>query len=99
MSLPRVLAIAGGALGVGYVAISMMGDFKTPGMKNIENRHTAAGGAPSHTPARASPMGREDLTVGRHGDTNCEWFPSQVDVEGYEEVGMKKLLGCDRGSD
>jgi len=43
-----------------------MGEIKTPGMKNIENRHAAAGGGHTHTPATASPMGQQDTVMGTH---------------------------------
>ena len=54
----------------GYVALSRMDNFKTPGIRNIEARHSAAGGGDNHTPASASPMGRSDLTEGRHAASN-----------------------------
>ena len=59
MNIPRVMATIGAAAGVGYLAFNYMGDFKTPGMKNIENRHAAAGGGHTHTPSIASKLGDE----------------------------------------
>ena len=42
-----------------------MEDFKTPGVRNIEKRHSAAGGAHTHTPAGGTKMGDENSTQGR----------------------------------
>ena len=59
--------MAGGiAAGIGLLVYGM-DDFKTPGIKNIENRHAAAGGGHSSTPAQASPMGNQNDGQGRHG--------------------------------
>lgn len=61
-ALPRAKNIALiGAVGAGiYYVGSSMKDFKTPGIRNIEARHTAAGAAPDHTPATHTPMGKAD---------------------------------------
>jgi len=59
--------MAGGiAAGIGLLVYGRE-DFKTPGIKNIENRHAAAGGGHSSTPAQASPMGNQNDGQGRHG--------------------------------
>jgi len=59
--------MAGGiAAGIGLLVYGR-DDFKTPGIKNIENRHAAAGGGHSSTPAQASPMGNQNDGQGRHG--------------------------------
>lgn len=53
-----------------------MGEIKTPGMKNIENRHAAAGGGHTHTPATASPLGQQDTVMGTHAkDKGAFPFP------------------------
>lgn len=61
---PRNVAIAAGVICAGVFGVSRMGDFKTPGMQNIENRHAAAGGGHTHTPAQASPLGSQTQTRG-----------------------------------
>lgn len=71
-SRPLILMGAGIAGGIGLLVYGR-DDFKTPGIKNIENRHSAAGGAPSSTPARASKMGDQNSGAGRHGG-NGELF-------------------------
>lgn len=65
MSRVRTLAISACGLGVVYFAGTQMKDFKTPGVRNIERRHTAAGGADNHTPAIASKLGDETSVDGR----------------------------------
>jgi len=37
---------------------------KTPGVQNIEDRYTSAGGSPNHTPGTASPLGSKDKAAG-----------------------------------
>jgi len=76
MNIPRVLATVGAAGGMGYLAITYMGDFKTPGMKNIENRHAAAGGGHTHTPSIASKLGDEqDVATRAEKDKGMWWLP------------------------
>ena len=65
MSRARTLAISAAGLGGVYFIGTRLDDFKTPGMRNIERRHTAAGGAPHHTPAQGSKMGSEEEAEGR----------------------------------
>lgn len=65
MFRPRHVAITAGVVCTGIFALNQMSDLKTPGIKNIENRHSAAGGGHSHVPAAASPMGKEDQPEGR----------------------------------
>jgi len=65
-SRPVLLMGAGIAGGIGLLVYGR-DDFKTQGIKNIENRHTAAGGSASSTPAQASPMGNQSDGAGRHG--------------------------------
>jgi len=79
MSASRpVLLMAGGiAAGIGLLVYGR-DDFKTPGIKNIENRHAAAGGGHSSTPAQASPMGNQDDGQGRHGGNGEFVFVSFV---------------------
>lgn len=65
MALARRLAIVGGAAAAIYAASSFIPNFKTPGVKNLEERHTAAGGSPHGTPAQASKLGNSQLVEGR----------------------------------
>ena len=65
MSRARFYGLVGAGIAGVYFVGSQMNDFKTPGVRNIERRHTAAGGAASHTPAQASPLGDEHATDGR----------------------------------
>jgi len=75
MNIPRVLATVGAAGGMGYLAMTYMGDLKTPGMKNIENRHAAAGGGHTHTPSIASKLGDEqDVATRAEKDKGMVWF-------------------------
>lgn len=62
---PRYVAMITAALCAGIYGVGQMKDLKTPGMQNIENRHSSAGGSGTHTPAAASPMGRADLKEGK----------------------------------
>jgi len=67
---------AGIAGGIGLLVYGR-DDFKTPGIKNIENRHAAAGGSHSSTPAQASKMGDQEDGAGRHGgDGEFVTFPN-----------------------
>lgn len=65
MFKPRSVVIAAGTVCAGVFIVSRMDNFKTPGVRNIENRHSAAGGGHSHTPAGGSPLGKEDQVGGR----------------------------------
>lgn len=62
---PRNVAIIAGVVCTSIFAFNKMGDFKTPGMQNIENRHSAAGGGHNHTPAGGSKMGSESDAEGK----------------------------------
>ena len=77
MSRARTLAIAGAGLGGIYFIGTQMNDFKTPGIRNIERRHTAAGGAGTHTPAIGSKLGDEHQTEGRQ-ETQKGELPSFI---------------------
>jgi hypothetical protein len=63
---PVILMAGGIAAGIGLLVYGG-NDLKTPGIRNIENRHAAAGGGHSSTPAQASMMGDEKSGEGRHG--------------------------------
>ena len=65
MPRARTLAIGGAVVGGLTFALYQMEDFKTPGVRNIERRHTAAGGGPTHTPASGTRMGDENDVRGR----------------------------------
>lgn len=72
-SRPVILMAGGIAAGIG-VLVYGRNDFRTPGIKNIENRHSAAGGSDSSTPAQASMMGNTESVEGRHGDNSESTF-------------------------
>lgn len=82
MFKPKTLLYAAGALGGGYVVLNSMSDFKTPGIRNIEARHSSAGGADSHTPAGGTKMGDKDAVgtdskgtnSNRLISSNTRWF-------------------------
>ncbi|KAL6709786.1 hypothetical protein ACN47E_001215 [Coniothyrium glycines] len=60
LSVPKIF-MAGGAVGFGYYLYMRQhwfpDPYKTPGMRNIEDRFSAGGGHPTHTPAVATERG------------------------------------------
>ncbi|KAI9663483.1 MAG: hypothetical protein M1831_002492 [Alyxoria varia] len=65
--LPKANTVGAACIGltaVGYTFYRME-DFKTPGIRNIEKRHSAAGGADTHTPAGGTKMGDENSMQGK----------------------------------
>lgn len=70
--LTKYLMAVGGVAAVVYGGIMLKGDMKTPGIKNIEARHSAGGGSESHTPAQASPRGNASLVEGTQTTTNSK---------------------------
>ena len=82
----KVLATCAGLGGIYYVG-TQMHDFKTPGIRNIEKRHIAAGGAAGHTPAMASKMGDEESTEGRHGSNQGTFLSLVGGWKGEWDVG------------
>lgn len=77
-SLPRRVADSSkGLAGASYLTDSNMDILpRTPGVKNIENRYTAAGGAPDHLPAIASELGNPDDVVGNTTKQQGKGTPS-----------------------
>ena len=88
MSRARTLAISVAGLGVVYFAGTQIKDFRTPGVRNIERRHTAAGGGHNHTPAIASKLGDENSVEGRQ--------ETQKGMHGTS--GVESLVGMDNVS-
>ena len=74
MSRARTLAVTAAGLGGVYFVGTRLNDFKTPGVRNIERRHTSAGGADTHTPAIASKMGDEEAVMGRQETQKGEQY-------------------------
>ena len=65
LSVPKIF-MAGGAVGFGYYLYMRQywfpNPYKTQGIQNIEDRFTAGGGHPTHTPAVASKLGMLTLS-------------------------------------
>jgi hypothetical protein len=63
LSVPKIF-MAGGAVGFGYYLYMRQywfpNPYKTQGVQNIEDRFSAGGGSPTHTPAVASHRGNGD---------------------------------------
>jgi len=54
-----------GLVGLQSAGLNPIGNiFRTPGVENIENRYSAGGGAKTHLPGSATPLGRSDLVTG-----------------------------------
>jgi len=72
LSVPKVF-MAGGALGFGYYLYMRQywfpNPYKTQGVQNIEDRFSAGGGSPTHTPAGGSKRGMEVTVL--HIDDVC----------------------------
>ncbi|KAF1360183.1 hypothetical protein EJ07DRAFT_116067 [Lizonia empirigonia] len=68
LSVPKIF-MAGGAVGFGYYLYMRQfwfpNPYKTQGVENIENRFSAGGGHPTHTPAQASMRGSSTDNEGR----------------------------------
>ncbi|MCJ1243897.1 hypothetical protein MMC30_001094 [Trapelia coarctata] len=59
------VGIIAGLVGLQYAGLNPIGNiFRTPGVKQIEDRYTSAGGSPTHLPASATPLGRKDQVMG-----------------------------------
>ncbi|KAF2652079.1 hypothetical protein K491DRAFT_695903 [Lophiostoma macrostomum CBS 122681] len=67
-SIPKIF-MAGGIVGFGYYMVMrpywFPNPYKTPGTQNVEDRFTAGGGTPYHTPAVATKRGDSKNTESR----------------------------------
>lgn len=88
---PRNVAVITGVVCTSIFAFNKMGDFKTPGMQNIENRHSAAGGGHNHTPAGGSKMGSESDIEGKQLGEKGE---SIILVQVWASSGLQWLRSC-----
>lgn len=90
MFKPKTIGIAALVASGGFVAFSQMGDLKTPGMRNIEKRHAAAGGGHSHTPGMATKLGDEEnvevKTMGRKGGTGTPYHEDKFSDQKPEVI-------------
>jgi hypothetical protein len=66
LSVPK-LFMAGGAVGFGYYLYMRQywfpNPYKTQGVQNIEDRFSAGGGHPTHTPATATKRGTSNTLL------------------------------------
>ncbi|KAG9206352.1 hypothetical protein G6514_005079 [Epicoccum nigrum] len=74
LSVPKIF-MAGGAVGFGYYLYMRQywfpNPYKTQGVQNIEDRYSAGGGHPTHTPAVASKLGNStDNESRKEGGSN-----------------------------
>jgi len=54
-----------GLVGLQSAGLNPIGNiFRSPGVKNIEDRYSSGGGAKTHLPGSATPLGRSDLVTG-----------------------------------
>lgn len=72
---PKSVLYGVGALGGVYFVGTQMKDFKTPGIRSLEERHTVAGGAPGHQPAQRTKMGSKDQVVGMQEEMKGVYIP------------------------
>ena len=65
-----------------YTDLNPLGNlFRTPGVKNIENRYSAGGGAKTHLPGAATPLGdseRVDGNMDKHQGISSDKFREQI---------------------
>jgi hypothetical protein len=61
--------------------------FKTPGVKSIEGRYTAGGGAPNHLPGVASPLGSKEKAAGNvHKEQGVGTDKFKDEIAGQKEA-------------
>jgi hypothetical protein len=77
LSVPKIF-MAGGAVGFGYYLFMRQywfpNPYKTQGIQNIEDRFSAGGGAPTHTPAGGSKRGTSGTVYGPlHTQCSVVW--------------------------
>ncbi|KAJ4408104.1 hypothetical protein N0V91_003452 [Didymella pomorum] len=99
LSVPKIF-MAGGAVGFGYYLYMRQywfpNPYKTQGVQNIEDRFSAGGGHPTHTPAQASMRGTASDNEGRkEGGSNkgpdSEHFKSNHSSQQSEPVWPDKF--------
>jgi hypothetical protein len=99
LSVPKIF-MAGGAVGFGYYLFMRQywfpNPYKTQGVQNIEDRFSAGGGHPTHTPAGGTQRGTgtansPDLKPGGtyNGFANVRFVGSATANEGRHEGPMK----------
>ncbi|EMD62090.1 hypothetical protein GGP41_002432 [Bipolaris sorokiniana] len=100
LSVPKIF-MAGGAVGFGYYLYMRQywfpNPYKTQGVQNIEDRFSAGGASPTHTPAVASQRGTGSSTAneGRHGGPSkgpdSEYFKGNISSQQSEPVWPEKF--------
>ncbi|KAF2876406.1 hypothetical protein BDV95DRAFT_602393 [Massariosphaeria phaeospora] len=70
VTIPK-LFMAGGAVGFTYYLVMRQhwfpNPYKTQGVSNIEQRWTAGGGTPTHTPGAATELGSQSIEARQEG--------------------------------
>ncbi|KAF2111328.1 hypothetical protein BDV96DRAFT_180083 [Lophiotrema nucula] len=98
-SIPKIF-LAGGAVGFGYYLVMRQhwfpNPYKTQGTQNIEDRFSAAGGSPTHTPASGTKMGGDSNDHSTRqstpsGPTSKEFKDTQNDQYTEQGVWPKKF--------
>jgi len=99
LSVPKIF-MAGGAVGFGYYLYMRQywfpNPYKTQGVQNIEDRYSAGGGHPTHTPAVASRLGTYNLS--REHPLRCQGSTNTV-VGDSTDNESRKQGGSNRGPD
>ncbi|KAI8936009.1 hypothetical protein NX059_007511 [Plenodomus lindquistii] len=101
LSVPKIF-MAGGAVGFGYYLYMRQywfpNPYKTQGVQNIEDRFSAGGGSPTHTPAGASKLGTRSATDNESryesqnkGGPESEHFKGNISDQQSEPVWPKKF--------
>jgi len=91
--------MAGGAVGFGYYLFMRQywfpNPYKTQGVQNIEDRYSAGGGHPTHTPAggtqRGSSTNNESRAAGGHKGPDSEHFKENISSQQSEPVWPDKF--------
>ncbi|OAL06679.1 hypothetical protein IQ06DRAFT_288553 [Phaeosphaeriaceae sp. SRC1lsM3a] len=100
LSVPKIF-MAGGAVGFGYYLYMRQywfpNPYKTQGVQNIEDRFSAGGGHPTHTPGMATMRGtstsdnNESRTEGGHKGPDSEHFKKNISDQQSEPVWPAKF--------
>ncbi|KAG9196575.1 hypothetical protein G6011_01696 [Alternaria panax] len=98
LSVPKIF-MAGGAVGFGYYLFMRQywfpNPYKTQGVQNIEDRFSAGGGHPTHTPAGGTQRGSTTNNEGRHDGPSkgpdSEHFKKNISDQQSEPVWPGKF--------
>ncbi|KAI4613755.1 uncharacterized protein J4E88_006732 [Alternaria novae-zelandiae] len=100
LSVPKIF-MAGGAVGFGYYLFMRQywfpNPYKTQGVQNIEDRFSAGGGHPTHTPAGGTQRGTGSASAneGRHDGPSkgpdSEHFKKNISDQQSEPVWPSKF--------